>query len=134
MQYAPYGSLFDIILKEKFTEKQVKKIIVQLLLALNYMHANNFIHRDIKPVNILILDKEKLRMSIADFGLSHFKENDPRNVRGSAGYIAPELLKGKPATVNSDIFSLGVVFFNLLTGSNFFKGATEKESMKNNKN
>lgn len=99
LRYAEHGSLFDFILeKETFSEKEVRTIMSQLLLAVNYMHLNIIIHRDIKPANILVLSKSLLTVCIADFGLSTRAENVDSACGGTPGYISPELFRGTPYT------------------------------------
>jgi serine/threonine protein kinase len=135
LKYAEHGSLFDLILEQdSFMEKEVRTIMGQLLLALNYMHRNVIIHRDMKPANILVLNKKNLNVCIADLGLSTRAENISSASGGTPGYIAPELFKGVPYTYASDIFSLGVIFFNMLTCSNLFDGHSSREVYKLNKN
>lgn len=91
----------------------------QLLLALNFMHSNKIFHKDIKPANILVYDKRDLNVCITDLGLSRPSDEEEIEMdkgKGTPGYIAPELFSTGNYTAESDIFSLGVVFFNILKG------------------
>jgi serine/threonine protein kinase len=72
MKYAKDVSLIDYINSSPTkSEQKAKKIIGQLLMALNFMHQNNLVHRDIKPANILVMDLKELIVCIADLGLTH---------------------------------------------------------------
>jgi serine/threonine-protein kinase len=81
------------------------------------------IHRDIKPANIMVM--EDFRVKVMDFGIAHFKSSSMTQTgiaMGTPNYISPEQLKGKEVTPSSDIFSLGVVLYELLTHTKPFVG------------
>ncbi len=92
--------------------------MLQITDALKYAHAHNVIHRDIKPDNIFILSDGSIKLG--DFGIAQAEGFDAKSsdkeVMGSINYIAPEILLNKPATRQSDIYSAGVTFFELITG------------------
>ncbi len=99
------------------------QITQEIAEALNYAHAQGVIHRDIKPANILItLDGH---VKIADFGIAKLNQGlmtMPGQVLGSPAYMAPEQLSGENADARSDLFSLGVILYSMLTGFRPFQG------------
>jgi serine/threonine-protein kinase len=111
-------------------EDHISQWFRELCDALSYVHGNGIIHRDIKLANILLAPERHVVLS--DFGISKVSDEKLRTdidvsrtfvtgdtsrlVMGTAGYMAPEVLKGREATPASDVYSLGVVFFKLLTG------------------
>jgi serine/threonine protein kinase len=71
MKFAKYGSILKHLQsKAKFSEEQIRTVMAQLLLAVDLMHRKNIIHRDIKPDNILLMDKNNLKICISDLGLA----------------------------------------------------------------
>jgi serine/threonine protein kinase len=93
------------------------------------MHRKNIIHRDIKPDNILILDKGSLQVCITDLGLAcrADDQNEIYKKCGTPGYVAPEIFENEKFTDKSDIFSLGSLLFNIVTGKSLFKGRNTLE-------
>ena len=106
--------------------KEAVWIMKQLAGALLEAHKNGIIHRDIKSQNVLIKDDGTVKL--ADFGIAVVNNamqiTSKGSVLGSVHYLAPELAKGGTATMQSDIYSLGIVFYELLTGDVPFKGDT----------
>ena len=91
--------------------------------ALNYAHGRGVIHRDVKPANILVTREGHAK--IADFGIakvSHSQMTLPGRVLGSPAYMAPEQLSGESVDGRSDLFSLGVILYTILTGHRPFQG------------
>lgn len=99
-------------------------IMSQILSAIEIAHKNNIIHRDIKPQNILITERNEVK--ITDFGiaiaLSDTSITQTNTLLGSVHYLSPEQARGSNATTKSDIYALGVVLYELITGSVPFNG------------
>ena len=110
--------------------------MAQMILAVDLMHRKNIIHRDIKPDNILLMDRKDVKICISDLGLACLStdEGETSLKCGTPGYVGPEVLKGASFTTKSDIFSIGSFFFNLLTNTNLFHGKNAKEMLILNRN
>jgi eukaryotic-like serine/threonine-protein kinase len=105
--------------------KTICKIMIQVCEALDFAHEHGIVHRDIKPANIMVVEHDKIK--VMDFGIARFDSSNMTQsgvALGTPNYISPEQLKGQPVDRRSDIFSLGVVFYELLTGEKPFKGDT----------
>lgn len=106
--------------------KTVYRLIADVAEALAYAHQQQVIHRDIKPGNILY-DPDRQRVVVTDFGIARVANNartQTGEILGSPLYMSPEQLKGARVGQGSDIFSLGVAFYQLLTGALPFQGDT----------
>ncbi|KAK2768780.1 hypothetical protein FQN54_000636 [Arachnomyces sp. PD_36] len=121
LELAPEGELFNwIVANQKLTEAESRKVFVQLLEGLKYLHERNIVHRDIKPENILLIDKH-LSVKLADFGLAKIIGEDSftTTLCGTPSYVAPEILestKHRRYTRAVDVWSLGVVLYICLCG------------------
>ena len=122
------GELFFHLRRNSgYKEKAVRFYMCQILLALEYMHNNNYIYRDLKPENILI-DKEG-NIKLTDFGLSKIMPKEEKityTMCGTAEYLAPEILFGKGYDKTCDWFSFGVVLFEMFCGYHPFKSKGTK--------
>ncbi len=124
MEYVPGRTLKQVIRSRGSLEAdEAIDIEKQLVSAVSEAHHKGIIHRDIKPQNIIV--KSDGSIKILDFGIAIAKGNvqvtQANNVMGSVHYLAPELAKGKPASVQSDIYALGIVLFEMLSGDVPFK-------------
>ncbi|XP_070495920.1 aurora kinase C [Chironomus tepperi] len=119
LEYAPGGTLFNALKSQpnhRFDEKKSAKYIKCLVSALIYLHERNVIHRDIKPENLLLGNDDQLK--IADFGWSVHEPNSQRTTLcGTMDYLSPEMVQGKPHTKTVDLWSIGVLAYELLVGS-----------------
>ena len=137
MAYIPGGSLAQYLrkLKDPLTGKQVAVIVRKLAQALAKAHEAGVVHRDLKPANVLY-DTEQKQLVLTDFGLaracnvSASPSTRSGVLLGTPAYMAPEQARSaRAATPASDIFSLGVIFYELLTGKRPFEGQTPLETL-----
>ena len=130
MEYIDGRDLKSLIKKRKgLTISETIDIMLQLTSAVACAHDSYIIHRDIKPQNILIMDDGKVK--ITDFGIAQAMNSQEmtqtNSVMGSVHYIAPEQANGSGTTVKSDIYSLGILMYELLIGKVPFKGENAVE-------
>lgn len=114
--------------KGAFDPESAAKLLEQIGSALATAHRNNVVHRDIKPDNILL--DESGNAYLTDFGISTIvghEASDEEGVSGTIRYIAPEQLRQEPDAITIDIYSLGIVMFEVLTGSHPFNATTTME-------
>ncbi|HEX3046257.1 MAG TPA: protein kinase [Bacillota bacterium] len=135
MEFLAGNSLADRLeQKYKFSVETTVRIIVQLAETLNYIHSYGIIHRDIKPGNIYLTGPSpQTGVKILDFGVSHIIElgeiKDQELIVGTFGYMSPEAtgILNRKVDERSDLYSLGVVFYQLLTGALPFSGIEVKQ-------
>ena len=105
----------------------------QLLLALDFFENKKIVHRDIKLENVLVNNKQgdQYDIRVADFGLAVFTYANELlfGKCGTPGYVAPEILRGQGYSYKCDVFSLGSLFFSLLTGRYLFQGKNNKDTL-----
>ncbi len=126
MEYVDGVTLKEYMQEHRLSVGAALEIGVRLADALQHAHSHNIIHCDIKPQNILI-DKN-MNPKIADFGIAKMVTNQTmvysKSVMGSVHYISPEQACGNKVTASSDVYSLGIVLFEMLTGQVPYVGAT----------
>ena len=114
------GKTFAKLLEEKyFSEKEISLLFKQILSALNYCHHKNVINRDIKPSNIMFETKQKISVvKLIDFGHSaiNYKNSKIHGIYGTPLYMAPEIIKEKGHNQKCDIWSTGIILYQLLCG------------------
>ena len=127
MEFLPGGSLEDVLKREGAQPtSRALAWVDETAQALDHAHEHDVVHRDVKPANLLLTGDSHVR--VADFGvavaagLDSFTQTG--TVIGTAGYLSPEQAEGNPATAASDRYSLGVVAFELLSGSRPFESQT----------
>ncbi|MBF0198852.1 MAG: serine/threonine protein kinase [Planctomycetes bacterium] len=117
MEFIEGSNLREIISNKRLRQNQILPIISQILLGLQVAHAKGILHRDIKPDNVMITPDKKVR--ILDFGLAKSSQDNymitqSYEVMGTVRYMAPEVLQGAGHSVQSDIYSLGILWYDML--------------------
>lgn len=130
MEYVEGKTLKQLIKKRgSLTLSEAIDIMLQVTDGISHAHDSYIIHRDLKPQNIMIKDDGMIK--IMDFGiamaLNSTQLTQTNSVMGSVHYLPPEQASGKGCTIRSDIYSMGIVFYELLTGSLPFKGENAVE-------
>lgn len=117
------GTLDQLLLEQgRLPLRKAVRLVEDVAEGLAYSHESKVLHRDVKPANVFLTADG--RAKLGDFGTGAFL-SDPSSERvGTAFYMAPELFEGKPASIASDIYSLGVLAFEVLTGERPFRGET----------
>src|SRR3984957_2360671 len=109
--------------RQLFPLPRVMKLMEQVCSALDFAHQHHVVHRDIKPANLVLTADDTAK--ITDFGTAkilQFGTAQTAHVMGTPSYMSPEQVKGKPVDGRSDIFSLGVILYELMTGEKPFPG------------
>ena len=127
MRYMPAGSVEELLAKGNVPLARVASIIEQVASALDYAHQTGILHRDLKPSNILLDDGGGV--FITDFGIAQILSEGSGKITtqgaiGTPSYMSPEQAQGEPLDGRSDVYSLGVMLFELLTGRRPFESDT----------
>jgi len=126
MEYVEGRTLGDLFKQgHHFNLTDIHKVLSGVLSALNYSHGMGVIHRDIKPGNIML--DEAGTVKVMDFGVAHLQSSDMTmtgTILGTPGYMSPEQLLGEPVDPRSDLYSTGIVLYELLVGERAFTGST----------
>eukprot|EP00183_Erythrolobus_madagascarensis_P006183 CAMPEP_0185845564 /NCGR_PEP_ID=MMETSP1354-20130828/1494_1 /TAXON_ID=708628 /ORGANISM="Erythrolobus madagascarensis, Strain CCMP3276" /LENGTH=537 /DNA_ID=CAMNT_0028545551 /DNA_START=435 /DNA_END=2048 /DNA_ORIENTATION=+ len=138
MEYMAGGMLYDILVAEgSFTEQKASRIMGDILSGIYMMHKNDMVHRDLKPENILCKNTEwPLEVKVADFGLADFVlENQfgdkcTRGMYGTPFFVAPEVIRGEAYGAAVDMWSCGVLLYNMLSGQLPFDGNNIRDVLK----
>eukprot|EP00039_Didymoeca_costata_P000503 m.45877 g.45877 ORF g.45877 m.45877 type:complete len:531 (+) comp10305_c0_seq1:89-1681(+) len=137
MELCSGGELFDKLYDQegcRFDEAETRHLVTKMLQALRYLHANNLVHRDLKLENFIFTSKSiDADIKLIDFGFSkEYLEGDTKmnELVGTCYYVAPEVL-GRSYTNASDLWSLGVIVFMMVTGEAPFDGNTNSSIMSN---
>ena len=131
LEYCDNGDLKHFLKKRPMKEKKVREFMKQIVSGLEYLNSHNIYHRDLKPQNILIT--KDLTLKISDFGLAKLCESDSLldTICGSPMYMAPEIMKFKRYDTKADLWSLGVMFYQMMTGKTPFQARNHTELMEN---
>ncbi|CAM5087311.1 unnamed protein product [Natator depressus] len=130
------GELFDFLAqKESLSEEEATRFIKEILDGVNYLHAKKIAHFDLKPENIMLLDKNIPipHIKVIDFGLAHKIEDgvEFKNIFGTPEFVAPEIVNYEPLGLAADMWSIGVITYILLSGASPFLGETKQETLAN---
>ena len=131
MEYLPGGTVADRAREGRVDREEALTWLEQTAAALDDAHQAGIVHRDVKPANLLL--DERNEVHVGDFGIARIADESGAGmtvagtVLGTAGYLSPEQARGEPATHASDVYGLGVVAYELLTGGRPFEGGSSTE-------
>jgi serine/threonine protein kinase len=127
MELVPGKTLREIVAERgPLPPHEVARLVRQVAGALDAAHAAGVVHCDVKPANVIV-DREGVA-KLTDFGIARAaRDRDEQELLGTARYIAPERVEGGPVTARTDVYGLGLVAYELLTGRPAFDGATSEE-------
>ena len=117
----------NLVSGHNLSPQEACQVMLQLTEGVSYIHEHGLLHRDLKPDNLFYLPDGSVK--ITDFGISSKigEKATGDAITGTVYYCAPEILMGEPANVASDIYSMGIIFFEILTGTIPFDGATPED-------
>ncbi|XP_014598473.1 PREDICTED: serine/threonine-protein kinase 17B-like [Polistes canadensis] len=135
LELAPGGELQMILDRDEVPEeRQVARLLKQILDGIAFLHSLNVAHLDIKPQNLVLTgDFPDCDVKLCDFGISRYISHgaDIREILGTPDYVAPEVLNYEPISLATDMWSVGVLLYVLLTGCSPFGGDTKQETFCN---
>uniref|UniRef100_A0A672M4U1 Serine/threonine-protein kinase 17A n=1 Tax=Sinocyclocheilus grahami TaxID=75366 RepID=A0A672M4U1_SINGR len=137
LEYAAGGEIFNQCVADRdeaFKEDDVKRLMKQILEGVSFLHGNNVVHLDLKPQNILLTSESPLGdIKVVDFGLSRLvsSSQEIREIMGTPEYVAPEILNYEPISTATDMWSIGVLAYVMLTGISPFLGDDKQETFLN---
>ncbi|HEU5264830.1 MAG TPA: serine/threonine-protein kinase, partial [Gaiellaceae bacterium] len=130
-EYVPGRTFREALRTGSLSDPDAVEVAAQVLDALAHAHRAGIVHRDVKPSNILLEDRNEIAVRLLDFGLAQFDGADTLtavgDVPGTLAYIAPERLAGADATAESDVWSVGVLLWEALAGRHPFWGLPLQE-------
>ncbi|XP_017886186.1 serine/threonine-protein kinase 17B-like [Ceratina calcarata] len=135
LEMAPGGELQMILDRDEVPEeRQVARLLKQILDGIAFLHSLNVAHLDIKPQNLVLTGEfPDCDVKLCDFGISRYISHgaDIREILGTPDYVAPEVLNYEPISLATDMWSIGVLLYVLLTGCSPFGGDTKQETFCN---
>ena len=134
MEWLAGGTLKEMLQESKTLDwGEALKILLPLCDALAYAHQAGIVHRDVKPANVMFASDEAHTLKLVDFGLAHWDSSarmtQMGHIIGTPAYMAPEQAMGDPVNASSDIFSLGVLLYELIAGHNPLEGDTLAQTL-----
>ncbi|XP_040918082.1 myosin light chain kinase, smooth muscle isoform X1 [Toxotes jaculatrix] len=133
MEFIAGGELFERIVDDSFehTESASVRYMQQILQGINFMHQQNIIHLDLKPENIVCVDTTGTSLKIIDFGLARSLDGDTplKVMHGTPEFVAPEVINYEPVCLATDMWSIGVICYILLSGESPFQGNSDAETL-----
>jgi hypothetical protein len=131
-EYVPGQTLRDRIRGGELSDAGAVEAGVQVLEGLGHAHANGIVHRDVKPTNVLVADGPEIEVRLLDFGLAQFAGAETLtgagDVPGTLAYISPERLQGEESSFAADVWAVGVVLWEALTGYHPFWSSSPVET------
>ncbi len=134
MEYVNGWPLGSLIGKGLLGLSEQLKIFRQMVAGIAAVHAEKILHRDLKPGNVLV--SQKLDVKIIDFGIAKVLDESRAGLTvtgfaiGTVKYLAPEVAAGHPASFQTDLYGLGIIFYEMLTGVAPFQGSTREETLR----
>ncbi|XP_017213228.2 myosin light chain kinase, smooth muscle isoform X3 [Danio rerio] len=129
------GELFDRIIDEDFelTEREVIKYMLQIVDGVNFIHKKGIVHLDLKPENIMCVNKTGSKIKLIDFGLARRLENagSLKVLFGTPEFVAPEVINYEAISYATDMWSIGVICYILVSGLSPFMGDNDNETLSN---
>ncbi|KAM9345915.1 myosin light chain kinase, smooth muscle isoform 1-T2 [Symphorus nematophorus] len=133
MEFIAGGELFERIVDDNFehTEPTSVRYMQQILEGISFMHKQNIIHLDLKPENIVCVDTTGTSIKIIDFGLASTLDGntDLKVMHGTPEFVAPEVINYEPVCLATDMWSIGVICYILLSGESPFQGNSDAETL-----
>jgi serine/threonine protein kinase len=130
MEFVDGRTIADVLAEgTRFKPEKVIGLVSQVAAALDYAHSRGVVHRDVKPANLILYDDDKVK--VTDFGIAKLQDADITHsgaLLGTPSYMSPEQAMGEKLDGRSDIFSLGVVSFEMLSVSSRSRARTSRRS------
>ncbi|XP_053308742.1 myosin light chain kinase, smooth muscle-like [Spea bombifrons] len=135
MEYIAGGELFERIVADDFEHTEITSVryMSQILSGVGYMHQQSIVHLDLKPENIVCISKTCTQVKIIDFGLARelVPGTSMKVLQGTPEFVAPEVIAFEPIWFTTDMWSLGVICYILLSGDSPFQGSNDMETFQN---
>lgn len=131
LEYCQYGDLSVFLKKNRLNEKEVKFFLYQIVSGLKYLHSHNIFHRDLKPQNILVDKDYNLKITDFTFAKENMENNLSQTMCGSPLYMAPEILNYQEYNNKTDLWSIGIIMYEMLIGYPPYKAKNIANLVKN---